>query len=161
MIGSGYASIEAIRQELAEAGNARIGIGFILWALVRNPSALDMALDARPAAVMLSFGDPTSFTGRIKDVGCKIICQVRWFRRRRPLQPAPISSSRRAAMPAVIPARCAAPSASSLRWSMRLPRSRSSLPAALPTAAGLPPRWRSGLDRANTWIEQRLPGLLR
>ena len=35
-----------------------------------------MALDARPAAVMLSFGDPTPFTGRIKAAGCKIICQV-------------------------------------------------------------------------------------
>ena len=35
-----------------------------------------MALEARPAAVMLSFGDPTPFTGRIKKAGCKIICQV-------------------------------------------------------------------------------------
>ena len=35
-----------------------------------------MALDAKPAAVMLSFGDPTPFTGRIQDAGCKIICQV-------------------------------------------------------------------------------------
>ena len=59
-----------------EAGNTRIGIGFILWALERNPAALDVALDARPAAVMLSFGDPTPFTGRIKDAGCTIICQV-------------------------------------------------------------------------------------
>ena len=47
-----------------------------LWALEKNPAALDVALDARPAAVMLSFGDPTPFTGRIKDAGCKIICQV-------------------------------------------------------------------------------------
>jgi nitronate monooxygenase len=76
MIGSGYASADAIRQELAEAGNARVGIGFILWALEKNPSALDVALDARPEAVMLSFGDPTQFTGRIKHAGCKIICQV-------------------------------------------------------------------------------------
>jgi nitronate monooxygenase len=35
-----------------------------------------VALDARPAAVMLSFGDPTPFTGRIKEAGCNIICQV-------------------------------------------------------------------------------------
>jgi nitronate monooxygenase len=28
------------------------------------------------AAVMLSFGDPSPFTGRIRDAGCKIICQV-------------------------------------------------------------------------------------
>src|SRR5436305_2675744 len=76
LVGSGYASAAAIKKELAEAGNARVGIGFILWALDRNPAALDVALDARPAAVMLSFGDPTPFTGRIKNAGCKIICQV-------------------------------------------------------------------------------------
>ncbi len=76
LVGSGYADADAIRRELTEAGNTRVGIGFILWALEKNPSALDVALDARPAAVMLSFGDPTPFTGRIRDAGCKIICQV-------------------------------------------------------------------------------------
>jgi nitronate monooxygenase len=76
MIGSGYASTKAIKEELAEAGNARIGIGFILWALGRNPAALDVALDVKPAAVMLSFGDPTPFAPRIREAGCKIICQV-------------------------------------------------------------------------------------
>lgn len=76
MIGSGYASMKAIKQELTEAGNARVGIGFILWALDRNPTALDVALEAQPAAVMLSFGDPTPYTGRIKAAGCRIICQV-------------------------------------------------------------------------------------
>jgi len=76
MIGSGQASAATIHQELGEAGNARVGIGFITWTLERNPGALDVALDARPAAVMLSFGDPTPFTGRIKAAGCMIICQV-------------------------------------------------------------------------------------
>ena len=76
MIGSGQANAATIRQELGEAGNARVGIGFITWALERNPAALDVALDTSPAAVMLSFGDPTPFTGRVKAAGCKIICQV-------------------------------------------------------------------------------------
>ncbi|MGD9616536.1 MAG: NAD(P)H-dependent flavin oxidoreductase [Alphaproteobacteria bacterium] len=76
LVGSGYASTAAIRNELAEAGNARVGIGFILWALERNPEALDVALEARPAAIMLSFGDPAPFTGHIREAGCKIICQV-------------------------------------------------------------------------------------
>ncbi|MBN9091424.1 MAG: nitronate monooxygenase [Reyranella sp.] len=76
MLGSGYASEAAIRKELAEAGNARVGVGFILWALDKNPQALDVALDARPAAIMLSFGDPSPYTQRIKAVGSKIICQV-------------------------------------------------------------------------------------
>ena len=76
MLGSGYASTTAIRQELAQAGNARVGIGFILWALDRNPAALDVALDAKPAAVMLSFGDPAPYAARIKAAGCRIVCQV-------------------------------------------------------------------------------------
>src|SRR5215813_2156239 len=76
MLGSGYADEMAIRRELTQAGNARVGIGFILWALDKNPSALDVALDAKPAAVMLSFGDPTPYAPRIKAKGCRIICQV-------------------------------------------------------------------------------------
>ena len=76
MLGSGYADEKAIRRELTEAGNARVGIGFILWALDKNPAALDVALDAKPAAVMLSFGDPTPYTARIKKAGSRIICQV-------------------------------------------------------------------------------------
>ncbi len=76
MLGSGYASATAIRKELTEAGNARVGIGFILWALDRNPQALDVALEAKPAAVMLSFGDTAPYAERIKQAGSKIICQV-------------------------------------------------------------------------------------
>lgn len=76
LLGSGYADERAIRRELSEAGNARVGIGFILWALDKNPAALDVALDAKPAAIMLSFGDPSPYTGRIRAAGSKIICQV-------------------------------------------------------------------------------------
>lgn len=76
MVGSGYADEKAVRRELTEAGNARVGVGFILWALDKNPAALDVALDAKPAAVMLSFGDPTPYMARIKAAGSRIICQV-------------------------------------------------------------------------------------
>jgi nitronate monooxygenase len=76
LVGSGYADPDTVRRELANAGNARVGIGFILWALEKNPGSLDVALDARPAAVMLSFGDPTPFAGRVRSAGCKVICQV-------------------------------------------------------------------------------------
>lgn len=76
LVGSGYASTKAVREELGQAGNARVGVGFILWALDRNPAALDAALEAQPAVIMLSFGDPAPYTGRIKAAGAKIICQV-------------------------------------------------------------------------------------
>ena len=35
-----------------------VGVGFITWSLARQPALLDLALEHRPAAVMLSFGDP-------------------------------------------------------------------------------------------------------
>jgi nitronate monooxygenase len=74
MVGLGYADADTIRRELGEAGNARVGVGFILWALEKNPSALKVALDAKPAAVMLSFGDPAPLSNRIKETGSRIIC---------------------------------------------------------------------------------------
>jgi nitronate monooxygenase len=83
MLGSGYASETAIRRELAEAGNAPVGVGFILWALDSNPAALDVALEARPAAIMLSFGDPAPYAARIKAAGCRIICQVQTLQQAR------------------------------------------------------------------------------
>jgi nitronate monooxygenase len=76
LIGSGYANSATIRDELAEAGNARVGVGFITWALEKNPAALDTALDAKPAAVMLSFGDPSPFARKIREAGCLVICQA-------------------------------------------------------------------------------------
>ena len=76
LIGSGYADGAAIKRELAAAGNTRVGIGLILWALNERPEVLDVALAASPPAVMLSFGDPVPYMGAIRDAGCKIICMV-------------------------------------------------------------------------------------
>lgn len=76
LIGSGYADSETIKRELAAAGNARVGVGFIQWALDDKPEALDVALAATPPAVMLSFGDPSRHAGAIKASGSRLICQV-------------------------------------------------------------------------------------
>ncbi len=76
LIGSGYANVDAIKREFAEAGNARVGIGMILWALDKNPGALDVALASHPPVVMLSFGDPSPYAGAIHDAGSLLICQV-------------------------------------------------------------------------------------
>jgi nitronate monooxygenase len=51
-------------------------VGFITWALDAKPEALGAALDARPAAVMLSFGDPSPYVAQIKEAGARTICQV-------------------------------------------------------------------------------------
>src|ERR1700733_878777 len=52
------------------------GVGFITWSLARRPELLDIALNARPRAIMLSFGDPKPFAPRIKAAGRLLICQV-------------------------------------------------------------------------------------
>ena len=83
LIGAGYAdpavgfgSDDWIRDEFDKAGNRAAGIGFITWALDRRPDALDVALECRPRAVMLSFGDIAPYAAKIRDTGAALICQV-------------------------------------------------------------------------------------
>lgn len=78
LLGGGYGDEAWVRQELDRiAGTGvRFGIGFITWSVARQPRTLDLALERRPATVMLSFGDPRQFVGRIKRAGASVICQV-------------------------------------------------------------------------------------
>ena len=83
LIGAGYAdpalgwgSDDWISAEFDKAGNRAVGIGFITWALDKRPGALDAALERRPAAVMLSFGDIAPYAAKIRDSGAALICQV-------------------------------------------------------------------------------------
>jgi nitronate monooxygenase len=74
LLGGGYGHSDWIEREWANAGNARIGCGFITWALAARPEALDRALARHPAAVMLTFGDPRPFAPAIKAAGARLIC---------------------------------------------------------------------------------------
>ena len=116
-----------------------VGIGFILWALEKNPSALDVALDAKPAAVMLSFGDPTPFIGRIRDAGCKVICQVQTLAQAKEAAAAGanviIAQGRDAGGHS---ATTRGRWGSCLRWSMPSRQFPSSPPVVLPTVADSP-----------------------
>jgi nitronate monooxygenase len=76
IIGFGYGNQERIDREFLATGNARAGCGFITWSLARQPHLLDRALDHKPAAVMLSFGDSRPFAAAIKGAGAALICQV-------------------------------------------------------------------------------------
>jgi nitronate monooxygenase len=76
LIGAGYGDPEWIRRELDRANGARVGIGFITWSLAKQPGLLDFALARKPAAVMLSFGDPAPFAQKIRAHGARLICQV-------------------------------------------------------------------------------------
>ena len=76
LIGPGYLDAEWIEAQFALAGGERVGIGFITWDLERSPARLAVALDHKPAAVMLSFGDATPFVAPIRRAGAALILQV-------------------------------------------------------------------------------------
>lgn len=78
ILGGGYGEktwLEAETKKL-EGTRAPFGIGFITWSLAKQPELLDVALSARPRAIMLSFGDPRPFAPGIKAAGALLICQV-------------------------------------------------------------------------------------
>ena len=76
IIGGGYGDAEWLNREFAAAGNARVGCGFITWSLANRPELLAQVLSHAPAALMLSFGDPTPFAPAIRATGTRLICQV-------------------------------------------------------------------------------------
>jgi len=78
ILGGGYGDRSWLAQETAKLSGlpAPFGIGFITWSLAKQPDLLDIALAAKPAAIMLSFGDPASFASAIKAAGALLICQV-------------------------------------------------------------------------------------
>src|SRR4051812_42988601 len=78
ILGGGYGDRAWLERETAKlkGGSDPFGIGFITWSLAKRPELLDIALEARPRAVMLSFGDPKPFGPRIKSTGARLICQV-------------------------------------------------------------------------------------
>ncbi len=78
ILGGGYGEEQWLVRELdllAQSG-ARFGVGFITWSMARQPRLLDIALERKPAAIMLSFGDPAPFADRIRRAGVLLICQV-------------------------------------------------------------------------------------
>jgi nitronate monooxygenase len=78
ILGGGYGERAWLERETARLTevSAPFGIGFITWSLAKQPELLDVALDAQPRAIMLSFGDPRPFAPRIKAAGALLICQV-------------------------------------------------------------------------------------
>jgi nitronate monooxygenase len=76
IIGGGYGNESWLTRELNAAGSARIGVGFITWSMARSPRLLDIALERKPAAIMLSFGDVKPHADKIKRAGALMICQI-------------------------------------------------------------------------------------
>src|SRR5438270_10809924 len=78
ILGGGCGERTWLEQETAKLTRcaAPFGIGFITWSLAKQPELLDIALNARPRAIMLSFGDPKQLAPRDKAAGALLICQV-------------------------------------------------------------------------------------
>src|SRR4051794_19470196 len=76
IIGGGYGNESWLARELDAAGDARVGVGFITWSMAKNPRLLDIALERKPAAIMLSFGDVKPHVDKIKRAGALMICQI-------------------------------------------------------------------------------------
>lgn len=82
LLGGGYGDRAWLSRELDAlqsfmAGrSAPFGVGFITWSLAKQPDLLLLALEAKPRAIMLSFGDPRPFGHAIKKAGALLICQV-------------------------------------------------------------------------------------
>ncbi|MFJ5370344.1 nitronate monooxygenase, partial [Bosea sp. CER48] len=74
LIGGGYGDGAWIEQQFSAAGNTQVGCGFITWSMARKPELLAQALAHRPAALMLSFGDPRPFAAEIASAGIPLIC---------------------------------------------------------------------------------------
>lgn len=75
LIGGGYGDPTWLEEQFAAAAGARVGVGFITWSLRKSPSLLTDVLKHRPAAVMLSFGDPRPFVDEIRAAGARLVCQ--------------------------------------------------------------------------------------
>ena len=76
LIGGGYGDAEWLPSQIAQAGGARIGYGFITWSLARNAGLLDLIVAQQPATIMLSFGELAPFAERIRTAGIPLIAQV-------------------------------------------------------------------------------------
>ena len=76
IIGGGYGNEEWLTRELDAASGAHIGVGFITWSMAKNPRLLDLALERKPPAIMLSFGDVKPHAGKIKHADALMICQT-------------------------------------------------------------------------------------
>ena len=76
IIGGGYGDREWLTRELAAAGNAPVGVGFIGWSLDRQPELLDLALEHAPRALFLSFGSFRQHGDKIAQSSARMIVQV-------------------------------------------------------------------------------------
>lgn len=76
ILGAGYGTQPWLDDQLAKGPIDGLGVGFITWALGDHPENLAKVIDRRPAAIVLSFGDESTFAPTIRGAGIPLICQI-------------------------------------------------------------------------------------
>ena len=79
MIGVGSAgSATVLEEEVAvpRATGAKFGIGLLDWAIAEHPELLDVALEAAPVLLAVSFGEDWTWVERVRDAGIVTVTQV-------------------------------------------------------------------------------------
>ena len=76
LLGGGYGDSVWLKREFNRARGTRVGCGLITWSMAGRPELLDLVLSRQPAALLLSFGDPTPFVEQIHAAGVPLLCQV-------------------------------------------------------------------------------------
>lgn len=79
-VGGGYGDRDWLVEQLSLTEGLPFGVGFIGWALARQPGLLDLALQARPRAVLLSFGELGKLGARVREAGVPLVAQVQTVR---------------------------------------------------------------------------------
>jgi nitronate monooxygenase len=77
LVGGGYGDRRWLERELQTVAGSTgrpWGVGLITWAA--SEAIVHLALSYRPAAVFLSFGDPSRLAPLVKQAGTGLICQV-------------------------------------------------------------------------------------
>ena len=77
LVGGGYGDRRWLDRELQTVAGSTgrpWGVGLITWAV--SEDTVRLALSYQPAAVFLSFGDPSRFASLVRQAGIKLICQV-------------------------------------------------------------------------------------
>lgn len=75
-VGGGYGELDWTRRELGLCQPERVGCGFVTWAIAADDRAFALALEHRPKAMFLSFGDPRPFARRARALGIPVFCQI-------------------------------------------------------------------------------------
>jgi nitronate monooxygenase len=77
LLGGAYGDRDWLQRELpivAQSTDQPWGVGFLTWAV--DVGAIQLALEYKPTAIMLSFGDPSSFVDQIRQSNAALIVQV-------------------------------------------------------------------------------------